>query len=135
MASGLSKTDFNVLTSQSSWAWPLALQDIFMPRGVNLLVANETEEFVSVMEQKRIHATIIDVDSNESKALRTVKFTRMFQPFVPCLLLSEADCENILEKALELNVFCVIDKPVDLRVLQSQLNRLFIKKYDSDIFA
>ena len=135
MGSGLSKTDFNVLTSQSGWAWPVALHELFMSRGVNLLVANDSAEFVNVMGQKRIHATIIDTDHNESNALRTVKFTKMFQPFVPCVLLSEAENKDILERALELKVFCVIDKPVDLKVLQSQLNRLFVKKYNSDIFA
>jgi hypothetical protein len=29
----------------------------------------------------------------------------------------------------------VIDKPVDMGVLQEQLNRLFIKKYSSNVFA
>jgi hypothetical protein len=41
----------------------------------------------------------------------------------------------MLSKALQLDVFSVIDKPVDMQVLQDQLNRLFIKKYHSAIFA
>ncbi|MCK4887767.1 MAG: response regulator [Planctomycetes bacterium] len=135
MASGLTKTDFNVLASQLSWAWPVALRDIFTPRGVGLLVANEADEFVNIMEQKRIHATIIDMDHDRAKALTTIKIIRMSQPFMPCFLLAQHACEGILEKALELEVFSVIDKPVDLEILQNQLNRLFIRKYNSDIFA
>ncbi len=43
---------------------------------------------------------------------------------------------NILAiAALGLDVFSVIDKPVDMGVLREQLNRLFIKKYNRDNFA
>jgi hypothetical protein len=49
--------------------------------------------------------------------------------------LSSRSGQNLLGQALDLDVFSVIDKPVDMRVLQQQLNRLFVKKYDSDIFA
>ena len=118
-----------------NWAWPVALRDIFNPRGVGLLVANEADEFVNIMEHKRIHATIIDMDHDRAKALTTIKIIRMSQPFMPCFLLAQHACEDILEKALELEVFSVIDKPVDLRVLQNQLNRLFIKKYNSSVFS
>jgi len=37
-------------------------------------------------------------------------------------------------EALKLDVFSVIDKLVDMGILWEQLNRLFIKRYDSDIF-
>jgi PleD family two-component response regulator len=59
----------------------------------------------------------------------------MDYPLVPCILLSSATGESLLGKALELDVFSVIDKPVDMGVLQQQLNRLFIKKYSSNVFA
>ncbi|GAH06814.1 unnamed protein product, partial [marine sediment metagenome] len=35
---------------------------------------------------------------------------------------------------LRLDVFSVIGKPVDMNILLEQLNRLFVKKYNSDIF-
>jgi len=34
-----------------------------------------------------------------------------------------------------LDVFSVIAKPVDLGLLRRQLNRLFVKAYDSPLFA
>ena len=47
MISNLSKLDeINVLASEVNWAWPQALREIFQPRGVNLLVAADTGEFV-----------------------------------------------------------------------------------------
>ena len=130
----------NVLASQANWAWPAALSEIFRPRGVNLLVAENAGEFVSIIKSKRIHTTIVDVDSSKSNALATIRIIRMDYPLMPCILLSNppqtnGQHESLLGKALRLDVFSVIDKPVDMSVLQQQLNRLFIRRYDNDIFS
>ena len=127
--------EINVLASQADWAWPTALQRIFRPRGVNLLVAENAGDFVEIIKRKRIHTTIIDMDSEKSNALATVRIIRMDFPLLPCLLLSSNACQTLLDNALSLNVFSVIDKPVNMDVLQQQLNRLFMKRYDSSVFS
>ncbi len=135
MVSNLSKLEeVNVLASEANWAWPEALSDIFRPRGVNLLVAASAGEFVNIIECRRIHTTIVDMDSEESNGLATIKIIHIDYPLLPCILLTSEACESVLSKALSLDVFSVIDKPVDMGILQEQLNRLFIKKYDSYIF-
>ena len=126
--------EINVLASQADWAWPMALRGSFQPRGVNLLVAQGTNDFVQIIQQKRIHTTIVDMDSEKSSGMATVRIIRMEYPMLPCIMLASCTCESILNKALQLDVFSVIDKPVDLNVLREQLNRLFIKKYNCDIF-
>ncbi len=127
--------EVNVLASDANWAWPAALQDIFRPRGVNLLVAKSVDGFVNIIGRKRIHTTIVDMDSERSNGLATIKIIRMNYPLLPCILLSSEVGESVLSKALRLDVFSVIDKPVDMGVLREQLNRLFMKKYNSGIFA
>ena len=129
MVSGFSKlNEINVLASAANWAWPQAVRNIFAPIGVNLLVANSINEFVNVIEQKRIHTTIIDMDSEQANGLVTIKIIRMDYPLLPCILLTSKVGEDLLGKALQLGVFSVIDKPVDMDVLREQLNRLFMKK-------
>lgn len=136
MAPNLSKfVEVNVLASGVSWAWPEALREILRPRGVNLLVAESVSEFVNVIERRRIHAIIVDMDSEKSNGLATIKIIKMDYPLLPCILLASAAGEAMLSSALLLDVFSVIDKPVDMSILREQLNRLFVKKYDSDIFA
>jgi DNA-binding NtrC family response regulator len=136
MVSNLSKSEeINVLASEANWAWPEAVRYIFRPRGVNLLMAENAVEFVNIIERKRIHTTIVDMDSEQSNGLATIKIIRMDYPLLPCILLTSAAGESLLGKALRLDVFSVIDKPVDMSVLQEQLNRLFVKKYNSYIFA
>lgn len=126
--------EVNVLASVADWAWPEALRLIFKPRGVNLLMADNPSEFVNIIRRKRIHTTIVDTDSEESSGLTTIKIIRMDYPLLPCILLTSTAGKPLLDNALRLDVFSVIDKPVDMSILQKQLNRLFIKKYNSDIF-
>ncbi|TKJ39469.1 MAG: hypothetical protein CEE38_01665 [Planctomycetes bacterium B3_Pla] len=135
MVSNLSKLEeVNVLASGADWAWPEALRRIFRPRGVNLLVAENATEFVHIIERRRIHTTIVDMDSEQSNGLATIRIIRMDYPLLPCILLTSAAGEALLGKALRLDVFSVIDKPVDMLILLQLLNRLFLKKYDSSIF-
>jgi DNA-binding NtrC family response regulator len=127
--------EVNVLASGENWAWPEALRYVLRPRGVNLLVADSVNEFVHIIQRRRIHTTIVDMDSEESNGLATIKIIRMDYPLIPCILLTSAASEAVLGEALQLDVFGVIDKPVDMSILQQLLNRLFLKKYNSNIFA
>jgi len=125
----------NVLASVADWAWPDAVRDIFRPRGVNLLMAEKTSDFVSIIASTRIHTAIVDVDSERSNSLTMVKIIRLGYPQVPCILLTGRTDENILGRALQLDVFGVVVKPVNMDILRELLNRLFLKKYNSNLFA
>lgn len=125
--------EFNVVASEANWAWPAALRDIFRPRGVNLLVARDAGEFVGIIERRRIHTAIVDMDS-ETGGLAVVRIIRVDYPLLPCILLTSGAGETLLGRALKLDVFSVIDKPVDMCILREQLNRLFVKRYNSEIF-
>ncbi len=57
-----------------------------------------------------------------------VRIIRIDYPLLPCILLMGGAGEALL------GVFNVIDKLVDIGILWEQLNRLFIKRCDSDIF-
>jgi DNA-binding NtrC family response regulator len=127
--------EVNVLASAADWAWPQALRDIFKPRGVNLLVAEKANDFVTIIASTRIHTAIVDVDSDASASLTTVKVIRLGYPRVPCILLTSKTDQDILGKALQLEVFGVVGKPVDMDILRELLNRLFRKKYNSNLFA
>lgn len=127
--------EVNVLASAADWAWPAALSDIFKPRGVNLLMARGVDEFVEVIGHRRIQTAIIDMDSEKSRSLATIKIIRKKYPWLPCLLLTNQQMsESLLGTALKLEVFSVIAKPVDMNVLRELLDRLFKKKYGSNLF-
>jgi DNA-binding NtrC family response regulator len=126
--------EVNVLASQSNWAWPKAAQDIFQPAGVNFIMASRVDEFVNVLRHKHVHATIIDADADLGR-LSIIRIIRIDHPRLPCLLLTSDVRQDLLDRALQLEVFSVIAKPVDLGLLRRQLDRLFVKAYDSSLFA
>ena len=135
MVCNLSQFDeVNVLASEANWAWPEAVRCIFKPIGVNLLIAENTADFLNIIDRKRIHTAIVDMDSDESNGLAVIKIIRMKHPLLPCILLTKTAGQSLLDKALRLDVFSVIDKPVDMRILRNQLHRLFIRKYHINIF-
>ena len=127
--------EVNVLASAADWAWPQALRSIFQPRGINLLVAQSADDFLGVLRHRRIHTTIVDMDAEMSDGLATVRIIRIDYPLLPCIVLTSQADQDILGRALQLDVFGVIDKPVDMGILRELLNRLFLKKYNSDIFS
>ena len=134
VANGPKLEEINVVASEANWAWPEALHNIFRPRDVNLLMARSACEFVDVIESRRIHTTIVDMDSERSGGLATVKIIRISYPRIPCILLTGSATAAVLNRALQLGVFSVIDKPVDMAILRQQLSRLFLRMYNSDIF-
>jgi len=134
-ANGTQLDKVNVLASAANWAWPEALRRLFQPRGVNLMVAEDANDFVHIIGRTRIHTAIVDMDSERSNGLATVKIIRMDYPLVPCILLTSRVDRDVLGKALQLDVFGVIDKPVQMEVLQQLLDRIFLKKYNSRLFA
>ena len=75
------------------------------------------------------------MDSERSNGLATVKIIRMDYPLQPCILLTSKVDQAVLGKALKLDVFGVIDKPVNMEILHQLLDRLFLKKYNSGLFA
>jgi len=142
----LQSDEINVLASQADWNWPLAMSDIFRPRGVNLLVTESANDIVNVLRQRRIRTAIVDTDpprptrgrveaGREQGGLWTLKIIRMECPSIPCILLASNATKSILDEALRLDVFSVLDKPVDMRILKDLLNRLFVKRYGSHIFS
>jgi DNA-binding NtrC family response regulator len=128
-------TDYiNVLINDASWAWPDAVRQIFSARGVQLLLVKNADQALNILQHRRIHTAIVDMDC-QTGGLAVIKMIRSGFPLLPCILITDDAEQKLLSTALELDVFSVINKPVDMPLLKSQLHKLFLKRYDSTIFA
>ena len=123
-----------VLINGSDWAWPDAVRRIFRNRPVELLMVRRADEALNVLQQRRIHTAIVDMDSKVFSGIGMIKIIRSSFPMLPCILLADDAEEKLLSAALELDVFSVVNKPVDIDLLKNQLNRLFVRKYNSNLF-
>ncbi|MFA5291444.1 MAG: response regulator [Phycisphaerae bacterium] len=126
--------NIKVLINGSDWAWPDAVRQIFRDRSVELLMVRQADEALNVLQQRRIHTAIVDMNSKMLSGLGMIRIIRSNFPLLPCILLAEDAEEKLLTAALELDVFSVMNKPVDIALLQNQLHRLFVKRYNSNLF-
>lgn len=132
MALNLSQPDsINVLIGDQNWAWPEAVSQIFRPRGINALIAEKPDDIVQIIDNSKVHLAII----NDKDGIKTLKLIRQHNNLLPCMVLAEHINNKLLSEALNLNVFSVLTKPVNLMQLAEQLNRLFSKYYACDLFA
>jgi len=130
MAQKLSQPEsFNVLISNANWAWPQAVAQIFQPRGFNALVANSAVDVVRLVARSQVHLAILDMVMGDLSGTQALKMIRQHDELVPCILLARHPGEKVLAEALALNAYSVLDKPVDLSLLASQVDRLFSKYY------
>lgn len=135
MAYRLSQPDYiTVLIGNADWAWPEAVEKIFRPHGINALVANSSNEMVSVIDKNKIHLAIVDESFDDLSGMHTMKIIRKHDRLLPCIMLATQIDRSFLTEALNLDVFSVVAKPVDMGVLSGQLNRLFWKYYDLRLF-
>ncbi|MFH1615013.1 MAG: response regulator [Planctomycetota bacterium] len=124
----------NVLVNAAEWAWPEAVKKLFEPRGISSMVVYDAVEALDILRHRRIHVAVLDMDCEESSGLSTVKIIHSHYPLLPCILLAREPQQELLSKALYLDIFSVIDKPVDMSLLLEQLDRLFRKRYNSSTF-
>ena len=128
-------SEINVLVGRSDREWSRAVEEMLVPRGIKSMIASSAGEAVDILAGSRIHMALVDIDSQVVNGLSIVRAVRGYEPMLPCIMAS-AQCERpMLSRALALDVFSVIAKPVDTVILQRQLNRLFIKKYNSYVFS
>lgn len=134
MMTSLSQREtINALISKASWAWPQAVTEIFQPLGINTLIADSVRDIEQLLAGNRIHLAVLDAaldDATGMQAVRTIHNTR--RP-IPCILLANEVNRRVLAKALEMDVFSVVTKPVDMAILTRQIARLLDKYYSLDI--
>jgi len=125
----------NVLLSNANWAWPQAVEKIFQPRGINALVANSAADITRLVDIQKIHLAIIDNSMADLTGMQALKIIRQLNPQLPCILLALKPEKRFLAQALALNAFSVMEKPIDLSLLAGQIDRLFLKHYQSNLFS
>ena len=116
----------NVLVSEADWAWPVAVQEFFEPRGVSMMLARRPGDVLEILCSSggSIRRLSIWIPTNLN-GMGTIRIIRARTRCCRALLLAQDIEQRVLSKALELDVFSVIGKPVDFDVLQGQLDRLF----------
>lgn len=131
----MTTSEINILLGQTERSWEEVIANILAPRGINPLVVRDAAEALDVLSRRYVHTAIVDMDTQRSGGFGLVKVVRKYHPLLPFIVFSGSSERKELGLALEFNAFSVIAKPVDIGILQDELNRLFRKIYNSMVFS
>jgi DNA-binding response OmpR family regulator len=144
---------FNVLLAEdlqhAPEHWTRQLPRLLEPQGVRSYVARTGSEAVEIVQSVRIHAAVIDVDTPPSSiasrrsgasgsaaagGLWLLDVLRRVQHRPPVVVvndvrLSPVQVQRLLNEALRLGAFSVINRPDDLEHLLAVMRRLLDRTY------
>ena len=147
----------NVLLSDGEEAWARHLPNLLEPQGVRAIRVHSVRHAMDVIESEPIHVAVVDlglpvepgemrvdvvrrrpgteVDATKPGALKLVQVMRRLEPSPPTVivrgrLFDRRVDDRLLREALTLNVFSVLDQPVDMEQMLQVLRRVLERHYD-----
>lgn len=108
-----------LLITDDDDAFRETLRDVFEPKGFRTVLAEDGLEAYNIVKTETIHLALMDFQMPHLDGLEAIRLFREIKPELPCILLSAAVDEKIIETARELLVFSVLSKPCSRRQITS----------------
>lgn len=143
----------NVLLTDGGQPWAEHLPRLLEPQGVRAIRVSSVNEAVEAMEEEPIHAAVVDLAlpmspgaSNRTSritpcdpnrlpdGMRLVQLMKRLDPAPPAVIVrgrffDRRSDDRLLAEALKLDVFSVLDRPVELEMMLDVLRRLLDRFY------
>ncbi|MDR0869347.1 MAG: response regulator [Planctomycetaceae bacterium] len=100
-----------LLITDDDDAFRETLRDVFEPEGFRTFLAEDGLEAFHIVKTETIHLALLDYQMPRLDGLETIRLFRKVKPELPCILLSAALNEAVIEKARQLFVRNVLSKP------------------------
>jgi two-component system chemotaxis response regulator CheY len=91
------------------------LREVFEPQGFRTILAGDGEEALQIIRQQQIHVVLLDMHMPRLTGLETAQRFRESRIEVPCILLSAALDDFLVEAARQVPMFASVSKPVSFR--------------------
>jgi len=119
----------SILIADDDTAFRETLRQTLEPRGFQTVAAADGEETLKILDRQPVHLLLLDMHMPRLTGLETVRRIRQFQPRLPCVLLSAALNENIVQQAHLVDVFSVLAKPVSRFDITDTVDQVFRRIY------
>ena len=107
-----------------------SLGSIFEDRGFRTVLARDGREAVDVVCDKPIHVVLIDFHMPRMTGLEALRAIRKTKASLPVILMSAELDEALSREVLGADAFSVHRKPVDLRLIESDVFRALSSVYN-----
>jgi CheY-like chemotaxis protein len=88
------------------------LRIVFEPRGFRTLLAGDGEEALQIVRNEEVHLLLLDMHMPRLSGLETLRRVKQFRSRLPCILLSAALDDLLIQQAQMAEAFSVLSKPV-----------------------
>ena len=103
---------------------------MFEPRGFRAILAGDGEEAIRVVLTQEVHLVLMDMHMPKLTGLDAIRKVKRFRSELPCILLSAALDDKILQEAEQLRAFSVLPKPVTRQQITSVVGDALLRAYN-----
>jgi CheY-like chemotaxis protein len=113
--------------------WPDALADLFEPQGIAVRRTADGPETISVVRREQVSVAVLAVEQPRLDGLSVLRMIRGVNAALPCVLVSPQASRLVMEQALGLGAYSVLDAPVDAGILAQVMRDIFLKFYELEL--
>ncbi|MFT7638720.1 MAG: CheY-like chemotaxis protein [Pirellulaceae bacterium] len=106
------------------------LKEVFEPRGFRTLTAGDGEEALEIVHRESVHLILLDMHMPRLTGLETILRLRQEQSRLPCILISAALNDGIVEQAKQADVYSVLSKPIRFREITKIVSEAMQTTYE-----
>jgi CheY-like chemotaxis protein len=119
----------SILITDDDHAFRETVRGVLEPRGFRTLTAADGEEALKIVALQPVHLLLLDMHMPRLTGLETVRRLRLLHAVVPCVLISAALDDSIVEQARTEEVFSVLPKPISCTQLTHTVDQVFRRIY------
>jgi CheY-like chemotaxis protein len=109
--------DYSILIADDDAQSRNALRDIVEPAGYEAVLASSGEEAVDIVRGRAVHLVLLDMYMPSLTGLETLMLVRQINSMLPAILVTGDATESLVRKAIQMQVYSVIPKPVSKNIL------------------
>jgi CheY-like chemotaxis protein len=122
---------YSVLITDDDPACRQALKDIIEPEGYQTLMAESGEEALDIVQQKPVHAVLMDMHLPKLSGLEVLRILRQMRPTLPSILVTADATAELIRQAFAVHAYSVIPKPVSKHVVLYTVVRAIVRVHGS----
>ena|SRR5256885_1604631 len=119
----------SILITDDDHGFRETLRAMLEPRGFRTVTAASGEEALRIVSEQPMHLLLLDMHMPRLTGLETMRRIRQLNVALPCVLLSAALDEAIIQQARLAEVFAILAKPVSRGDITNTVDEAFRRIY------